>query len=89
MFEMEQTFVINHPYYPQHVVIPNYVPNATPLPILLGSFGTTIAIVVYTSLTLAKKYNPRLRLGDQAIFCWFVLCWFFFRFLFYLLSFLL
>ncbi len=38
MFEMEQTFVISHPYYPQHALIPNYVPNATPLPCPPGLF---------------------------------------------------
>ncbi|KAH8890927.1 EBP-domain-containing protein [Thozetella sp. PMI_491] len=73
----EQTFVFgNHPYYPLHVQVPNYVPNTAPIYLLLASFGTTIAIVVYTSLVLAKKYNANLRVWDQAVLCWFVLCGF-------------
>ena len=70
-----QTFVIgDHPYYPTHVSVPNYVPNAAPLVILLGSFAAIIGIVVYSALLLATAYNPVLRPVDQAILGWFVLC---------------
>lgn len=75
MDETEQTFIVgDHPYYPLHVELPNYVPNAAPLLVILGAFGGLITIVLSASLALARKYNGNLRTGDQAIFCWFVLC---------------
>jgi len=72
--DQEQTFVISHPYYPQHVRIANFEPNLTPIPLLLGAFGSILGIVVFTALAVAKRTTSGLRTGNQAVFCWFVLC---------------
>lgn len=64
----------HHPYYPPHVEIPFYVANETPIPVLLGAFGSLLAIVLMTALTLATRANPDLGRQGRLVFCWFVLC---------------
>ncbi len=63
-----------HPYYPQDVPIPGYVPNVTPLPVLLGSFGSIVGITLLGTLAVAKRSRPSLGLSDQLLFSWFILC---------------
>ncbi|KAK0630788.1 Emopamil-binding protein [Bombardia bombarda] len=63
-----------HPYYPQHVAIPNYVPNTTSLIVALGVFGAIIGSVVLAALVLTRQFNPKLQRGDQLVLSWFVLC---------------
>jgi cholestenol delta-isomerase len=64
----------SHPYYPRDVEIPNYVPNQTPIPVILGSFGIIIITALSGGLALSKRANPALSIADQFILCWFVLC---------------
>lgn len=64
---------MSHPYYPQNVDLGNYSANTTPLPILLGSFGGIITIVLAASLALAKRVRPGIQLSDQLALCWFAL----------------
>jgi len=54
--------------------MPHYQPNTTALPVLLGSFGSILSIVVGASLLLATRARPGLTRTDQAIIGWFVLC---------------
>lgn len=65
---------MHHPYFPEHVSIPTFAPNTTPIPVLLGLFGGTMAVVVLTSLTIARRKSHQLSTYDQLTFCWFVLC---------------
>ncbi|RKU42267.1 hypothetical protein DL546_005059 [Coniochaeta pulveracea] len=65
-----------HPYYPEDASIPSFAPNTAPIPVLLGTFGGLIAVVVLTSLSIAKRLDSRLSTYDQLVFCWFVLCGF-------------
>ena len=67
----EQT---RHPYYPHDVPLPHYQPNSTPLPLLLGSFGSLLAVIVTSSLLLATRARRGLTRSDQALIGWFVLC---------------
>lgn len=72
---MVQTFVVApHPYYPQNVHIPGYVPNTSSLGELLVRFGGILSITVITALWLATTSNPRLARADKAVLSWFVLC---------------
>lgn len=64
---------MNHPYFPRDVEMETYSPNATPLPVLLGSFGGIIAVVLAASLILAKRIRPGLQVAEQLTLCWFVL----------------
>jgi len=64
---------MNHPYFPQDVEMETYSPNATPLPVLLGSFGGIIAMVLAASLMLAKRIQPGLQVAEQLTLCWFLL----------------
>lgn len=64
----------SHPYYPQDVEIPNYVPNASSVAELAVRFGVLLAIPVLTAIWIATKFSPRLRLSDRFVLGWFVLC---------------
>jgi cholestenol delta-isomerase len=63
-----------HPYYPRDALIPGYAPNETPLPVVLGLFGSIVFSFTAGSVVLAKRYNPGLRRADQLIVAWFALC---------------
>ncbi|AEO69193.1 uncharacterized protein THITE_2146203 [Thermothielavioides terrestris NRRL 8126] len=65
-----------HPYYPRDALIPGYAPNETPLPVVLGLFGSIVFSFTAGSVVLAKRYNPGLRRADQLIVAWFALCGF-------------
>lgn len=69
---MAQTYSKTHPYFPEGVEIFGYAPNATPLPVLLAAFGSTLSIVITGSLLVARTVNRRLTLADQGLFCWFI-----------------
>jgi hypothetical protein len=70
----KQPAVPNHPYHPQSVEIRGYQANATPVPILLASFSSILAIIVVSALLLARRSNARLSAVDQLLISWFVLC---------------
>ncbi|KAL2164401.1 hypothetical protein VTH06DRAFT_3617 [Thermothelomyces fergusii] len=63
-----------HPYFPQDAAIPGYVPNSTPLPAILGSFGLIIGASVSACVALARWHNPALKRWDQLAVAWFALC---------------
>jgi len=73
-----------HPYYPQDAAIPGYQPNATPVPVLIGSFGALLAFLVGGALALARwsvasaggraKRRRFLSTAEQLLIAWFVLC---------------
>jgi len=63
-----------HPYYPRDVAIPHYQPNSTALPVLLGSFGGMLFVIVAASLILATRARRGLNRTDLALIGWFVLC---------------
>ncbi|KAJ9151725.1 Emopamil binding protein [Pleurostoma richardsiae] len=73
---MAQTFIFNHPYYPQEESIPGYVPNVTPVTVLLACFGTVLGVVLSVTVTVARRWNPSLTFSDQLYLCWFALCGF-------------
>lgn len=62
------------PYYPRDVIVPNYVPNVVPLPILLANFAGLIVLFVTSGLYLAWRINPALRVHDLTALAWFLLC---------------
>ncbi|KAK4169489.1 cholestenol delta-isomerase [Cladorrhinum sp. PSN259] len=70
--------VPNHPYYPQSLLIPNYVPNTVSIPIILASFAGSISLFIGTGIMLARWYNPQLktRKDEQFAIGWFLLCGF-------------
>lgn len=70
---------MDHPYYPPNVAIPAYVPNITPLSVILVVSGTILGTVLASALLLARKTSPGFRnasVSDQLLFLWFVLCTF-------------
>lgn len=69
-----EAYSANHPYYPQDVEIAKYSPNVSPLAVLLGWFGSIIAIILGASLVLARRIRPRIQVFEQLTLCWFVLC---------------
>ncbi|KAK3692504.1 Emopamil binding protein-domain-containing protein [Podospora appendiculata] len=65
-----------HPYHPQHVSIPGYVPNSSSISSILGAFGGLIFVFVACALLLARRCNPAIRKPDQLALCWFAICGF-------------
>ncbi|KAL2156221.1 hypothetical protein VTH82DRAFT_966 [Thermothelomyces myriococcoides] len=65
-----------HPYFPQDAPIPGYVPNSTPLLVILGYFGFIIGAFVSACVTLARWHNPVLKRSNQLTIAWFALCGF-------------
>jgi cholestenol delta-isomerase len=70
---MAQHMMNSHAYFPQDIQIPTYIPNKTPIPVLLLSFGSILAICVLANLFLAR-HARKLSTYDQLNFCWFTLC---------------
>ncbi|KAL2271575.1 hypothetical protein VTJ83DRAFT_946 [Remersonia thermophila] len=69
-----------HPYFPRTAAIQGYVPNAWPLPVILGAFGGLIGAFVLGWLALAAWLSsgskPGLSRADRAAVAWFSLCGF-------------
>lgn len=70
----------HHPYHPQSLQLPTYVPNSSPIPIILGSFSGLIALFISAGLVLARRYNASIKhkTGEQFTIVWFLLCSFLF-----------
>ncbi|KAK3995974.1 Emopamil binding protein-domain-containing protein [Cladorrhinum sp. PSN332] len=68
----------HHPYYPLDLPLPNYAPNAWPIPIILGSFAGLIALFIGSGLAMARWKNPLLKRkgAEQFAIGWFLLCGF-------------
>ena len=62
-----------HPFYPQEANIIGYVANEWSVPTLLGLFAAGWVVILGTTNTLVKNYNPGLSSGDKAALLWFVL----------------
>ncbi|KAH8804883.1 Emopamil binding protein-domain-containing protein [Xylogone sp. PMI_703] len=62
-----------HPYYPQDILLPQYVPNDWSLPGLLLGFSCGVILILSTALLLAQRVNPKLSFSDRSLVLWFVL----------------
>lgn len=72
---MAQTFSVPaHPYYPQDAEIPDYAPNASSVTELMVRFGSLLGITIFTAVSVATRFNPKLRLLEKFVLGWFVLC---------------
>lgn len=69
------TMSIAHPYYPQNALLSGeiYTPNTYSVPYLITSFGALWTLLLITTLLAIRKYNPHLKISDQALILWFVL----------------
>ena len=63
-----------HPYFPEDVVVPNYVPNVTPVGSLLGNFVCLIGIFLIPVVYMARRINPCLSIEELVVMSWFLLC---------------
>lgn len=61
-----------HPYYPRTAEISGYIPNALPMPLLLGAVLIAMGTIVKASF-LAARFNSR-NLQESLRFTWFTLC---------------
>lgn len=61
-----------HPYYPRTAEIPGYVPNALPMPVLLGAVLIAMGTVVNASFCAARSKSKTL--NESSRFTWFTLC---------------
>jgi cholestenol Delta-isomerase len=77
--QQQQQMYALHPYYPLEIVVPGYVANETPLPILAAAFAGLLGSVIGAALLLSRRSRAngnmnRLEVGEHALICWFVLC---------------
>ncbi|KAM3086154.1 hypothetical protein ACMFMF_000110 [Clarireedia jacksonii] len=63
-----------HPYYPPHLELPNYVPNDISVPILISSFAASSVLVFATTTLLARRMRPTISKNELLTTCWFALC---------------
>lgn len=62
-----------HPYYPEGVAIPSYVPNEVPVPVLLAALGGMLAFALLGAVAVALRVNPKLSRVNIVRLCWFVM----------------
>lgn len=61
-----------HPYYPRTAEIPGYIPNALPMPLLLGAVLIAMGTIVKASFFAARFKSKSLQ--ESLRFTWFTLC---------------
>jgi cholestenol delta-isomerase len=59
-----------HPFFPEELALPGYVPNDLNVTSLLGAFASGCAMI----LSIAFLVNDHLKLSDRMTVVWFVLC---------------
>ncbi len=64
----------SHPYYPPDLVLPGFMPNEIPVPILIASFAGASGLVVWITSVLARTIRPRIDKTDLLTAMWFMLC---------------
>lgn len=64
---------VSHPYYPQDLLLSNYVPNDLGLAHLLVGFSCGVFVLAGLAILLPKRFKPRLSLADRSLVVWFVL----------------
>lgn len=64
----------SHPYFPAGVEIPGYVANSLPLPMLLSSFFSGIAVIWAATYVLVTRTRPNITRSDLATSLWFGMC---------------
>ena len=63
-----------HPFYPIETELVGYLANDWSVPTLLGVFAAGWAVILTITMTLIKRHNPSLPVGEKATIMWFVLC---------------
>jgi len=62
-----------HPFYPQNIILSNYIPNDWDVPALITAFVATWALISGVTLAVVRKQNPDLKSLDQLLVLWFIL----------------
>ncbi|RKO89576.1 EBP domain protein [Blyttiomyces helicus] len=63
-----------HPYYPQTLLLPHYIPPQLTMPEILTTFFGAVAVIFLASWTLATRRS--LPVSTRLVFVWFVACGF-------------
>ncbi|CAI5480247.1 unnamed protein product [Closterium sp. Yama58-4] len=61
--------VVDHPYYPLDIAVPNYSPSGWSVEALFGVFGAAVVLVIAVSWLFTRSCRHMSAL-DRAIFCW-------------------
>ncbi|CAI5471609.1 unnamed protein product, partial [Closterium sp. Yama58-4] len=61
--------MVDHPYYPRDIVVPNYSPSGWSVEALFGVFGAAVVLVIVVSWLFTRSCRHMSAL-DRAIFCW-------------------
>ncbi|KAF4951823.1 hypothetical protein FGADI_7193 [Fusarium gaditjirri] len=67
---------LKHPYFPVDAVIPDYLPNSTPVAELIATFGAIVGTVIGLAIWQTARTAKPVRHIDQFAAAWFALCGF-------------
>jgi cholestenol delta-isomerase len=62
---------VSHPYYPLGVHIPEYFPNESSVPSLIGQFAFLWGAVISVAWLIINRVRPRASKSDRLAFLWF------------------
>jgi cholestenol delta-isomerase len=74
MEALNNTAIIDHPYYPLEVEITSYLANEWSVPTLLGLFAGLWAVILLVTSQVVSRVHKHLPLTEKAAIWWFVLC---------------
>lgn len=63
-----------HPYYPQDLVLNNYVANENNLSFIAGRFTAMWVVLLGSTWFLSSVLSPGLGSVNKSIVLWFILC---------------
>ncbi|RDW60592.1 hypothetical protein BP6252_11975 [Coleophoma cylindrospora] len=63
-----------HPYYPPGLLLPAFISNDIPVPILVTSFAIATLFIFWFTSILARSVRPRIGNGQKWTAIWFMLC---------------
>ncbi|GJP52112.1 hypothetical protein CLOM_g11210 [Closterium sp. NIES-68] len=66
---MASSAIVEHPYYPRDIVIPNYAPSGWSVEALFGVFGAAVVLVIAVSWIFTRSCRHMSTL-ERAIFSW-------------------
>jgi len=62
-----------HPFYPQNLLLSNFIANDWDFVSLLAAFAAGTTLILGVTLAIVRKIRPGLKGSDQALVLWFVL----------------
>ncbi|ESO95822.1 hypothetical protein LOTGIDRAFT_188540 [Lottia gigantea] len=65
---------VKHPYYPQDIALPHYVPNDKELSVLLGGMFGSVGLFMVFTWFFSGRSKTKFSTTERLILCWFMMC---------------